>query len=84
MSHGDAVLGKIVLDFSQKYVSIFLCEGDGSVKDADHFKWPARLDTKETRHEVRDTFDFLYDFVNETVNGPADDELQGIDEEEPD
>jgi hypothetical protein len=45
------------------------------VKDADHFKWPFRLEVKEARQEVRDTFDFFYDYCNESING-LEDELQ--------
>ena len=71
----DPILGKIVVDFSQKYISVYLCEGDGTVKDGDHFRWPYRLDVKEARQETRDCFDWFYDFCNDTVNGLAD-ELQ--------
>ena len=82
--YGSQTLGKIVIDFSQKYMSIYLCEGDGTVKDCDHFKFPFRLEVKDVRHETRDCFDFFYDYCNETVNG---DELQedgegGADSEE--
>lgn len=75
--NGDPVLGKIVVDFSQKYVSVYLCEGDGTVKDADHFKWHYRLDAKEARQETRDCFDWFYDFCNDTVNGLADELQEG-------
>jgi hypothetical protein len=71
----DPILGKIVVDFSQKYISVYLCEGDGTVKDGDHFRWPYRLDVKDARQEVKDCFDWFYDFCNDTVNGLSD-ELQ--------
>lgn len=64
----DPVLGKVVIDFSQKYISIYLCEGDGTIKDADHFRWPARLEVKDTRQETRDCYHWLYDWANRTVN----------------
>jgi hypothetical protein len=63
----DPILGKIVVDFSQKYISVYLCEGDGTVKDGDHFRWPYRLDVKDARQETRDCFDWFYDFCNDTV-----------------
>lgn len=72
----DPILGKIVIDFSRKYVSVYLCEGDGAIKDFDHFRWPYRLDTKETRIETRDCFDFVFDYYNDLVNP----QLQGEDD----
>jgi len=71
----DPIVGKVVLDFSRKYVSIYLCEGDGTIKDCDHFKYPFRLEMKDARQETKDCFDFLYDWANKTVN-PDPDELQ--------
>lgn len=71
----DPIVGKVVLDFSRKYVSIYLCEGDGTIKDFDHFKYPFRLEYKDARQETKDCFDFLYDWCNDTVN-MEDDELQ--------
>ncbi len=64
----DPVLGKVIVEFSQKYISVYLCEGDGTIKDADHFKWPVRLEVKDTRQEVRDCYHLLYDFSNNSVN----------------
>jgi hypothetical protein len=64
----DPVLGKVIVEFSQKYISVYLCEGDGTIKDADHFKWPVRLEVKDTRQEVRDCYHLLYDFSNKSVN----------------
>lgn len=71
----DPVVGKVVIDFSRKYVSIYLCEGDGTIKDFDHFRYPFRLEYKDARRETKDCFDFLYDWANDTVN-PDPDELQ--------
>lgn len=71
----DPVVGKVVIDFSRKYCSIYLCEGDGTIKDYDHFRYPFRLEYKDARQEVKDCFDFMYDWANETVN-PDPDELQ--------
>lgn len=64
----DPVLGKVVIDFSQKYISVYLCEGDGTIKDADHFRWPVRLEVKDTRQETRDCYHWLYDWANRIVN----------------
>jgi hypothetical protein len=79
----DPVVGKVVVDFSRKYISIYLCEGDGTIKDYDHFRYPFRLDYKDARQETKDAFDFLYQWANESVNAD-DDELQEDDDGGPD
>lgn len=81
--YGTQLLGKVVIDISQKYISVYLCEGDGTVKDSDHFRWPIRLDVKDARQEVRDCFSWFYDYCNDVVNG-FEDELQEGDEGTPD
>jgi hypothetical protein len=43
----DPIVGKVVIDFSRKYVWIYLCEGDGTIKDFEHVRWPFRLDTED-------------------------------------
>ena len=64
----DPIVGKIVIDFSRKYVSLYLCEGDGVIKDFDHFRYPFRLDTKDAKDETVDTFHFLFQYLNESMN----------------
>jgi hypothetical protein len=76
----DPVLGKIVVDFSRKYVSVYLCEGDGTIKDFDHVKWPIRLDTPDARGECRDMFDRVYQWALDNVLA----ELQEEDDDGPD
>lgn len=79
--YGDPLLGKVVIDISRKYLSIYLCEGDGTVKDAEHVKYPQRLEVKDARQETRDMFDLNYqwaldvlltDELQEGRGGPAD------------
>jgi hypothetical protein len=77
--HQDPVVGKVVIDFSRKYVSIYLCEGDGTIKDFDHFRYPFRLEYKDARQETKDAFDFVYQWANESINFDED-ELQEGDE----
>jgi len=69
----DPVLGKVVIDFSRKYLSIYLCDGDGAIKDFEHVKWPVRLDVKEARRETRDCFDFMYQWALDNL---LEDDLQ--------
>lgn len=67
------VISKVVVDISQKYFSIYLCDAKGVVQDSDHFRWPYRLEIKDARQEAKDAFSLLYDWANETMNA---DELQ--------
>lgn len=71
----DPVLGKVVIDFSRKYISIYLCEGDGTIKDFDHVRWPHRLEGREARQECKDAFDFMYQWALDALV-IGDDELQ--------
>jgi len=71
--HGDPLLGKVVIDISRKYMSIYLCEGDGTVKDAEHVRYPQRLEVKEARQETRDMFDLTYQWALDVL---VSDELQ--------
>lgn len=77
----DPVLGKVVIDFSRKYVSVYLCEGDGTIKDFDHVRWPERLETREARQACKDCFDFMYQWA---LDNCLNDELQEGDDGGPD
>jgi hypothetical protein len=70
----NPVEGKIVIDVSRKYVSIFRCDGEGKVVDEDHFAYPFRLDRQDAIGEVADLYAFIYDWLNDTVNGGYDDD----------
>jgi len=70
----NPVEGKIVIDVSRKYVSIFRCDGEGRVVDEDHFAHPFRLDRQDAIGEVVDLYAFIYDWLNDTVNGGYDDD----------
>lgn len=67
------VIAKVVVDISQKYFSVYLCDKNGVVQDSDHFRWPYRLEVKDARQEAKDAFSMLYDWANQTMNA---DELQ--------
>jgi hypothetical protein len=42
--------------------------------DEDHFGYPFRLDRSDAASEVVDLYAFIYDWLNETINGGYDDE----------
>lgn len=64
----DPIVGKVVIDFSRKYVSVYFCDGDGSIRDFDHFRYPFLLDRKDAVDECRDTYHFLYQYLNDSMN----------------
>lgn len=65
----NPVEGKIVIDVSRKYVSIFRCDGEGKVLDDDHFAFPFRLDRKDAIEEANDLYAVVFDWLNDTING---------------
>lgn len=67
----NPVEGKIVIDVSRKYVSIFRCDGTGAVLDSDHFAYPYRLDRKEAISQTVDIYSILYDWLNRELNGDS-------------
>lgn len=67
----NPVEGKIVIDVSRKYVSIFRCDGTGAVLDSDHFAYPYRLDRKDSISQSVDVYAILYDWLNRQLNGDS-------------
>lgn len=67
----NPVEGKIVIDVSRKYVSIFRCDGTGAVLDSDHFAYPYRLERKEASSQTVDIYSILYDWLNRELNGDS-------------
>lgn len=68
----NPVEGKIVVEVSRKYVSVFRCDSNGGVLDYDHFAFPFRLDRQDAVAEVTDLYSMLYDWLNDTINGGYD------------
>jgi hypothetical protein len=67
----NPVEGKVVIDVSRKYVSIFRCDGTGAVLDSDHFAFPYRLERKESISQTVDVYSILYDWLNRELNGDS-------------
>lgn len=60
--------GKVVIDVSRKYVSIFRCDGTGAILDSDHFAYPFRLERKDAVANTVDIYAILYDWLNRELN----------------
>lgn len=75
----DVCVGRIVVEFSKKYTTLYLCNDSGRVLDWDAFNHREALEV-EVATEERDTFfHILYDYANTIVNDSA--EVPDIDEE---
>ena len=70
----NPVEGRVVIDVSRKYVSIYRCDGTGKVTDEDHFSHPFRLDRSDAVSLVVDMYSFAYDMLNDMVNGDPDED----------
>ncbi len=67
----NPIEGKIVIDVSRKYASIYRCDGNGKILDEDHFAFPYRLEPRAAVSEVVDAYAAIYDWLNISVNGSA-------------
>ena len=70
----NPVEGRVVIDVSRKYVSVYRCDGAGKVTDEDHFAFAFRLDRQDALAEVSDLYAFIYDWLNDTMNGGLDED----------
>jgi hypothetical protein len=70
----NPIEGRVVIDVSRKYVSVYRCDGTGKVTDEDHFAFAVRLDRQDALAEVSDLYAFIYDWLNDTMNGGLDED----------
>ena len=70
----NPVEGRVVIDVSRKYVSVYRCDGAGKVTDEDQFAFAFRLDRQDALAEVSDLYAFIYDWLNDTMNGGLDED----------
>jgi hypothetical protein len=70
----NPIEGRVVIDVSRKYVSVYRCDGNGKVTDEDHFAFAFRLDRQDALAEVSDLYAFIYDWLNDTMNGGLDED----------
>ena len=76
----EDVLRRIVVEYGQLYVYVYMTDGSGKVLDEEVFKQPWKLDRKDAYEEAKDTYDTIFDWVNEIVNVTPP--LQGEDDDE--
>jgi hypothetical protein len=78
----EDVLRRIVIEYGQMYVYLYMTDGNGKILDEEVFKQPFRLDRKDAAEEAKDTYDNTYDWLNDIVNVTPP--LQGDDDDKAD
>ena len=79
----DVCVGRIVVEFSKKYITLFLCNDSGRVLDWDAFNHDSPLEAEVATEERDNFFHILYDYSNTIVNMSEDIE-RGTDERQDD
>lgn len=64
----EDVLRRIVVEYGQQYVYLYITDGNGKLLDEEVFKQPWRLDRKDVSEEAKDTYDNTFDWLNDVVN----------------
>jgi hypothetical protein len=67
----DDVYRRVVVEYGLQYVYVYLADQNGKVLSDESFRQPYRLERSESADEARETFDLLYDHLNDTINWPT-------------
>ena len=64
----EDVIRRIVVEYGRVYAYCYITDGNGRLLDEEVFKQPFRLDRKEVFDEAKDTYDQVYDWLNDSIN----------------
>ena len=64
----EDVVRRIVVEYGQVYAYCYITDGNGRLLDEEVWKQPFRLDRKEVHGEAQDTYDQVYDWLNDSIN----------------
>lgn len=64
----EDVLRRIVIEYGQQYVYLYITDGNGKLLDEEVFKQAFKLDRKDAFEEAKDAYDNAFDWLNEVVN----------------
>lgn len=64
----DHVERRIVIEYGCLYVYVYMTDSNGKLLNEESFKQPLRLPRRDVFEEARDTYDYLWDWLNDTVN----------------
>jgi hypothetical protein len=63
----DYVYRRIVCEYGNHYVYLYMTDQNGKVIDEEVFKQPFRLEFKESAEEAKDFWDQAYQWLQDTV-----------------
>jgi hypothetical protein len=63
----DYVYRRIVCEYGNHYVYLYMTDQNGKVMDEEAFKQPFRLEFKESAEEAKDFWDQAYQWLQDTV-----------------
>lgn len=64
----DWVLRRIVIEYGSLYAYVYMTDGNGKLLEEESFKQPFRMEKRDVLDEVRDCYDQLWDWLNDTIN----------------
>ena len=89
MAERDSVVRRIVCEYGRFYVYLYLTDDNGKIIEEEAFKQPFRLEPKEVHEESTETFQMIYQHLQDTVlwyatarDDDEDSELDDDDDEE--
>lgn len=77
----DYVERRIVIEYGRRYIYAYMTTGDGKIIGDNEESWrqPYVLEINEVREEAKEMYDWLWEHMNDSVNGT----LQEDDDEPP-
>ena len=69
----NPVEGRVIIEMTRTHAIVYRTDPLGVVIDNEVFKWPYRMDRKDAVMELQAAWDWLYDYLNRTVNFDIDD-----------
>jgi len=63
----DYVHRRIVIEYGRWYAYVYLTDDAGKIIEEEVFKQPFRLELKESAEEAKECWQFLYQYLQDTV-----------------
>jgi hypothetical protein len=67
----ETPVAKIVVDVGKRYVVVFLCDGNGVVRDEERFRFGVELERPESWDFARAVFGMAYQMAQDKVEPPS-------------
>jgi hypothetical protein len=67
----DYVLRRVIVEYGRRYVYATLTDSNGKIHEEELWTQPYSLDAKDAADEARETFQAMYQHINDTVVFPS-------------